>query len=226
MPDRAVQACVFDAYGTLFDLGSAIKKRGLALGDKAVAVGRTWRAKQLEYAWTGSLSGNRPDFWACTTAALDYAIALDHADLTLRDNLLSAYRTLEAFDDAAHALRNLRERGIRTGVLSNGTPAMLGEALESASLRGLLDVCISIEEADVYKPASAAYALAAERLRLPTASIGFVSSNAWDVAGARLAGLVPVWVNRDDLPDEYGLRGAVIEVPSLLAAAQCFGSGG
>jgi 2-haloacid dehalogenase len=225
-PDGAslvVRACVFDAYGTLFDFGSAVQRHGQSLGGKAHKVVQTWRSKQLEYAWVGSLRGVHADFWTCTTEALDYALALHGAGPHVRNDLLEAYRALDIYPDAALALGGLRQRGIRTAVLSNGTPRMLREALESADLDGLLETCISIEDVGIYKPAPAAYGLAASRLGVDPRLIGFVSSNPWDVIGALGVGFLPIWVNRDARPDEYGVRSMVYEAPTLTAAAGCFG---
>jgi 2-haloacid dehalogenase len=221
---HAVRACVFDAYGTLFDLGSAVRRQGNALGDEADAVALTWRSKQLEYAWAGSLRKSHTDFWTCTVEALDHALSFHGANPNLRDDLLQAYRTLDSYPDAVEALTYLRARGIQTAILSNGTPQMLEEACEVAGLDRLLDACLSIEEFGIYKPAPAAYALAGARLGLGPSSIGFVSSNPWDVAGALNFGFLPVWVNRDGQLDEYSLRSIVHEAATLAAAARCFAS--
>jgi len=219
---RDVSACVFDVYGTLLDINSAIRRRHGALGPLADLVASTWRTNQLEYAWTGSLAGAHVDFWTCTAAALDYALALHGADSGCRDALLEAYQTLDPFDDAALTLQRLGERGIRIAVLSNGTSRMLDDALRSAGLVGLLEARISIDQAGIYKPARDAYNLATTYLGLDAASIGFVSSNAWDIAGALRSGFVPVWVNRHHLPNEYGLRGNVHQADSHIAASEYF----
>ena len=141
-------------------------------GVLADVVAATWRAKQLEYAWTVSLAGAHVDFWTCTVAALDYALALHGVDASLRDDLLEAYQSLDPFADAAPTLQSLRGSGIRTTVLSNGTSRMLGEALRAAGLVDFLNACLSIEEVGVYKPATVAYKLAATRLGLAEQSIG------------------------------------------------------
>lgn len=221
-PNHAVQACVFDAYGTVLDISSALRRSGQRLGRKADVVARTWRSKQLEYAWVGSLRGVHIDFWTCTTDALDHALALHGADPFVRGDLLEAYRTLDPYPDAAQTLRGLRDAGVRTAILSNGTAQMLRETLARAGLDEHLEACISIEDAGVYKPAPAAYRLAVARLGLEPGSIGFVSSNPWDIAGAQAFGFRPVWVNRDDSLDEYALRSTVFEAPTLAAAANFF----
>lgn len=221
---REVSACIFDVYGTLLDVNSAVRREHGALGPLADLVAGTWRTKQLEYAWTASLAGAYVDFWTCTAAALEHALALHGADSGCRDLLLEAYRTIDPFDDAALTLKLLGERGIRTAILSNGTSRMLDDALRAAGLTDLLEAQISIEEAGIYKPARAAYDLATTYFDIDAASIGFVSSNAWDVAGALRSGFVPIWVNRHDAPNEYGLLGNVHQVDSLVAVSEYFRS--
>lgn len=212
------RACVFDAYGTLLDVHSAIRRHRGAAGTRADLVSQTWRTKQLEYAWVRSLSGQYANFWECTTAALDFALDLHSVDRSQRDALLDAYRTLDPFPDVLSALQRLRAAGMGIAVLSNGTGQMLADAFRSAKLIDMLDSCISIEAIGHYKPSPAAYALATRELGLKASSIGFISSNAWDVAGARAFGFTPVWVNRGDSPDEYGLHGTVFDTQSLTAA--------
>jgi 2-haloacid dehalogenase len=212
------RACVLDAYGTLLDVHSAIRRHGRACGAGADLVSQTWRTKQLEYAWVRSLSGQYADFWKCTTDALDFALDLHGVDRSHRSVLLDAYRSLDAFADALPALRRLRAATMGIAVLSNGTSQMLADAFKSANLLVELDVCISIETILSYKPSPAAYSLATERLGLQASSIGFISSNAWDVAGALAFGFTPVWVNRVNSPDEYGLHGTVFTTGNLTAA--------
>jgi 2-haloacid dehalogenase len=203
----------------MLDVHAAIRRRGASLGSRADPISQTWRTKQLEYAWVRSLSGRHADFWTCTTDALTYALQFHGADLALREDLLEAYRVLDPFADAAPALDRLREARVPALALSNGSPSMLASALQSAGVIRLLDACISIESAGVFKPAPAAYRLVVDHLGLDAKEIGFVSSNAWDVMGARAFGFAPVWVNRTGAPHEYGLGGTVQEVSSLADAA-------
>ena len=221
-PKLAVQACVFDAYGTLFDVHSAVRRCAGALGPASDLISQTWRNKQLEYAWVSSLSDHHVDFWSCTVAALDYALRVYGADLGQREKLLEAYRSLDAYPDAVSTLQALRGAGIRTILLSNGTPAMLDDALRSAKLADFFERSLSIERVRIYKPAPAAYRLATDDLNLPPSEIGFVSSNAWDVAGARRFGFQPVWVNRFGLPDEYISNDTQLQANSLAEAGACF----
>ena len=215
---RRIRACVFDAYGTVLDVHSAIRRQGFALGSSADRVSQTWRTKQLEYAWVRSLAGRHADFWSCTTDALEYSLRLHGADPGLRDDLLEAYRTLDAFADVAPTLERLRGEDVKVAILSNGSPRMLDDALRSAGLTDFLQNCISIEDAGIYKPAPAAYRLAVERLALGADAIGFLSSNAWDIMGARSFGFTPVWVNRAQMPDEYGVSATVHQTRSLTDA--------
>jgi len=218
--EGAIRACLFDVYGTLIDFNAWVARAVPVLGAKAGWLAATWRSKQLEYAWVSSLSHRHADFWACTVAALDYSLELHGIDRAVKEELLAGYRDSEAFADAAPALRLLREAGVTTAILSNGTPEMLRDGLGSSGLSTLLDHYLSIEAVQLYKPSAAAYELARSALGLDVVAIGFVSANAWDVMGASRAGLRPVWVNRYSLPDEYGLRGRVSEVRSLLEATQ------
>ncbi|HZT19661.1 MAG TPA: haloacid dehalogenase type II, partial [Dongiaceae bacterium] len=212
----AVTLCVFDAYGTLFDVHSAVARHAGRLGPEADALSRLWRVKQLEYTWVRSLMRRHADFQACTAAALDFALAsLGIEDPDLRPALLEAYLRLDAYPEVPGVLRTLREAGLRSAILSNGTPAMLEGAVRAAGLEGLLDACLSVEERGIYKPDPSVYRLATDRFGVAPAEVSFQSSNAWDVAGARAFGFRAVWVTRTKQPDEYGLRGTVQEIASL-----------
>ena len=195
-----IKACVFDAYGTLFDVHSAVARHGAA-----PAVSELWRTKQLEYSWVRTLARQYADFWQCTQDALDYALAM-HAITQpgLRDALLQSYRTLDVYPDVRPALGTLRDLGQKTAVLSNGTPTMLAEAVAAGGLSDMLDHVLSVEAAGCFKPAPAVYALATTALGVSAHEILFFSSNAWDVMGAQAFGLTAYWVNRAARPPEYG----------------------
>ncbi|MDF1586272.1 haloacid dehalogenase type II [Marinimicrococcus flavescens] len=196
-------ACVFDAYGTLLDLASAIAPCQDVLGEKAQAVGELWRRRQLEYSWLRSLMGRHRDFEGLTADALDYALeAHGVADPAIRDRLLGAYRGLRPYPEVATVLRTLREGGLRCLVLSNGTPDMLAAGFESAGLEELLDGVLSVEQAGLFKPSPEVYRLAVGQLGLPPGEIVFVSSNGWDAHGAACFGFQTVWVNRGGAPPE------------------------
>ena len=199
-----VKAVLFDAYGTLFDVHSAVGRHMGRIGPEAARFSDLWRTKQLEYSWVLSLAGRYEPFWSLTEKALDYALArFPDVDRALRPQLLDAYKTLDAYPEAHTTLDTLRKRGLHTGILSNGDPAMLSEAVASAGLADYLDAVLSVDSAKVFKTSPAAYELALQALSVKAGEIVFVSSNRWDIAGASAFGLVPVWVNRLGMPDEY-----------------------
>ena len=199
------RACaVFDAYGTLFDVHSAVARHADAVGPEAARLSEIWRTKQLEYTWVLSLAGRRERFWTLTERALDYALARCPAvDRAMRPDLLAAYRALDAYPEVPAVLRRLRAGGVATAILSNGDPDMLAAAVGSAGLDGLFDAVLSVANAGMFKTSPSAYALVPEALGLDGDAVVFVSSNRWDVAGAAAFGFAPVWVNRAGLPDEY-----------------------
>ncbi|MGH6999960.1 MAG: haloacid dehalogenase type II [Stellaceae bacterium] len=198
-----IDACVFDAYGTLFDVGSAAKRCADALGAKADALAAQWRTSQLQYTWLRSLMGRHADFWHVTSDALDFAMdALGIADDALKKRLMDLYLELSAYPDAAVALAALHRAKRPAAILSNGTPKMLSAAVKSAGLGALVDPVLSVEEVRVYKPHPRVYQLAVDRLGIEPDRIGFVSSNGWDVAGASAFGFKAIWVNRSGAKTE------------------------
>jgi 2-haloacid dehalogenase len=213
---------VFDAYGTLFDVHAAIGRHRAAAGPDADRFSEIWRTKQLEYTWTLTLAGRYADFWTLTQAALDFAFArVPSVDRALRDRLLDAYMTLDAFPDARTILRDLKARGEKTAILSNGSPAMLEAAVKAADLKNDLDAVLSVDAVRMYKPRPEVYALAVKAFSCKPADVVFVSSNRWDVMGAAAFGFRTAWVNRANAPDEYagppppvtlsGLRGLAMQ---------------
>jgi 2-haloacid dehalogenase len=219
LPSSA-RAFVFDAYGTLFDVHSAVARHRAAIGAHADRLSEIWRAKQLEYSWVLSLAGRYEPFWTLTERALAYALAgCPGVDPALKPQLMAAYRTLDAYPEVPETLRRLRGRGLRTGILSNGDPAMLADAVASAGVADLIDPVLSVEAAGVFKTSPRAYALVTAALGLPAAEIAFVSSNRWDVAGAAAFGFPCVWVNRLRLPDEYPDLAPVSVIESLTELA-------
>ncbi|MEQ8967100.1 MAG: haloacid dehalogenase type II [Azospirillaceae bacterium] len=193
----AIRACVFDAYGTLFDVNAPVARVGGRLGEMGARLSAIWRQKQLEYTWLRSLMGLHADFWEVTGDALDFALAdCGVDDPPLREALMEAYLTLDAYDDAGPALDRLRVGGLTTAILSNGSPRMLEAATAHAGLDPRLDAILSIETAGIYKPHPASYRVATDALDLPAEAICFVSTNAWDVAGASAFGFRVAWLNR------------------------------
>ncbi|HTS92733.1 MAG TPA: haloacid dehalogenase type II [Stellaceae bacterium] len=211
-------ACVFDAYGTLFDFLSASKRCRDALGDKAEALGQLWRTRQLEYSWLRSLMGAHADFWQVTGEALDFTMkSLGIENPALRDRLMDLFLNIEAFPDARRALETLKRAKRTTAILSNGSPAMLAAAVKSAGVEGLLDHVLSIEDARIYKPHRSVYELVTQRLNLPAERVCFISSNGWDAAGAAHFGFLAVWANRGKQPRERLPGTLAAEIPSLDA---------
>ena len=213
---EAVQACVFDAYGTLFDVLSAAQRCRDALGDRAAALGQVWRMRQLEYSWLRSLMGTHADFWQVTGDALDFALqSLDIRDPALRERLMDLFLHIEAYPDARRTLETLARAQRPAAILSNGTPAMLAAATKSAGVQGLLQHVISIEDAGIYKPHRSVYELVPRRLRIAADRICFVSSNGWDAAGAAHFGFQAVWVNRGGQPRERIPGAIALELENL-----------
>jgi 2-haloacid dehalogenase len=202
----AIRGYVFDAYGTLFDVHSVVEA-GRALTADPLALSTLWRQKQLEYTWLRSLMGRYEDFWAVTEAALRYSVrrlGLAASETQLA-TLMDAYNRLACFPDVRDGLARLADRP--RAILSNGAPRMLAAAVASAGLSGALDHVISVDRVRIYKPAPAVYALGPETLGLPAGDLLFVSSNAWDVAGAKAFGYRVAWCNRAGAPEEeLGVR--------------------
>jgi 2-haloacid dehalogenase len=195
---------VFDAYGTLFDVHSAVARHRDLVGSQAERLSDLWRTKQLEYTWTRSLMGAYRDFDQLTRDALDFAAArCGGLAPEAREALIAAYQTLDAYPDAALALAGLRARGAKTVILSNGTRASLARAVRSAGLEHLLDESLSVDPLGVFKTAPAAYELVCQRYGLRPEQVSFQSSNRWDVAGAAKFGFRALWINRTGAPDEY-----------------------
>lgn len=194
-----IQACVFDAYGTLFDFNSAVAQHRARLGDIADKFSTLWRGKQLEYTWLRSLMHRHADFWQVTQDALDYTLdTFGIADAKLHDDLINAYLHLDCYSDVRDTLEQLKRAGMQTAILSNGSPMMLQAAATSAKIENLIDRILSVEQVGVYKPDPRVYQLAIDELRVPANAIAFQSSNAWDAVGAANFGMRVVWVNRFD----------------------------
>jgi len=192
-----VRACVFDAYGTLFDFSSAAARCTDVLGDRTAAVTTLWRDKQLQYTWLRCLQGRHADFWQVTGDGLDFALeTLGISDGAVRDRLMNLYRTLDCFPEVPDVLARLKKGGFATAILSNGSPAMLADAVASAKLGDLLDHVVSVEDVGVFKPHPRVYQRAVDLLGVPANAIAFQSSNAWDAYAASAFGMRVVWCNR------------------------------
>lgn len=202
----AIRVCVFDAYGTLFDVAGAARAAAAEPGGAVLAkvwpkLAEDWRLKQLQYSWLRAVTGRHVDFWQVTQDGLDWAMeAQGLADPGLRARLLDLYRTLPAYPEVPAMLAALRGRGLATAILSNGAPGMLADAVASAGIGGSLDAVLSIEDVGVFKPARAVYDLVGARFATDPDAVLFASSNGWDAAAAADYGFVTAWVNRSGQP--------------------------
>jgi 2-haloacid dehalogenase len=216
---KRCRAVVFDAYGTLFDVGAPAHA---LLGNHADAVGELWRRKQLEYTWLRSLMDQHADFAQVTAEALDFALAVHRIDRRVAPKLLAAYRSLPVLGDALAVLSALRAGLRRLAILSNGTPEMLRSVLAGAGLERVFDMVLSVEDVGVFKPHPKVYALASRRLAVAPEEICFVSANGWDAAGAAAFGFQAVWIDRrgepeDRLPERPDARITTLaDLPALL----------
>jgi 2-haloacid dehalogenase len=221
---EGIKACVFDAYGTLFDFNAAAAHCRDDLGENADKLSEIWRGKQLQYTWLRSLMGDYVPFWQVTGDALDYAFAaLGLDDPTLRAKLMQLYMNLDAYPDAKPMLERLKAGGMSTAILSNGSPDMLNAAVTNAGLSDLLDDSLSVDTLGIYKPHPSTYQLAVDRFGVSPQEICFQSSNAWDAVGAAQFGFRVVWVNRfnqvrEVLPAQPDREvGSLADLPPLLA---------
>jgi len=205
MPMRLpnIAACVFDAYGTLFDVNSAAREAEDALGERWQPLAELWRAKQLQYTWLRGLGTRHSDFWQVTGDALDFAMAsFQIADSALRERLMNLYLSLSTYPEVAGTLQRLKAGGMKLAILSNGTPAMLAAAAANAGIAKQFDAILSVEEVQIYKPHPSVYALACQRLDVPAERICFLSSNGWDAYSAKAFGFHVLWCNRTNQPPE------------------------
>jgi 2-haloacid dehalogenase len=222
---HGIKACVFDAYGTLFDYASAAASCRDALGDRLERLTGLWREKQLQYTWLRSLQGEHADFWQVTGDALDFTLeALGIADPALRERLMTLYLTLDAFPEVPMTLRQLQAAGFKTAILSNGSPDMLQRLVTGAKLDGLFDAVLSVEEVGIYKTSPKVYQLALDRLGVKREEVAFQSSNAWDAYAASAFGMRVVWCNRygqiaERLPGrpDFVIK-SLAELPALVDA--------
>ena len=208
---------VFDAYGTLFDVHSAVARMQPAIGPQAGRLSEIWRAKTLEYTWIHSLTGKPVSFRKCLKNGLNFAISVtgDIAPET-RQALLDAYDKLNPFADVKDALLALKKKRARLAILSNGDPDMLDMAVRSAGLENMFDHLLSVSEIGVFKPSARVYRQALTKFGATREEVTFVSSNRWDIAGASAFGFKTVWVNRNQAPDEYFDMPASAVVQNLL----------
>jgi 2-haloacid dehalogenase len=220
---EGIAACVFDAYGTLFDFGSAAARCRDVLGDDLNRLTALWRERQLQYSWLRAVQGRHADFWQVTGDALDFTLETLHLqEPGLRERLMQLYLTLAPFPDVAPVLQALERSGLKLAILSNGSPAMLKAAVTGAGLEGRFDAILSVEAAGIYKPSPRVYQLAVDHFGLPASAILFLSSNGWDAYAASAFGLRVVWCNRFDqrperLPGKPDCQiKSMLELPAVL----------
>jgi len=198
-----ISVCVFDAYGTLFDLGNFAERFRPELGDKADSLVGLWRRKQLEYSWLRTLMGRHTDFWHVTGESLDHAMAaVGLVDPSLRSRLMEAWLAPKVYAEVPSALERLQAAGMKTAILSNGSPSMLVSGINVTGLTRLIDEVFSVETVGVFKPHPSVYRLVPEHFDIEPKRVCFVSSNGWDVAGAAAYGFRVCWVNRAKAPAE------------------------
>lgn len=220
------EAVVFDAYGTLFDVHSAVGRYRERLGEDADGLSALWRTKQLEYTWLRSLMGCHADFLSVTSDALDYAFnARGISDPALQQTLLEACLEPEAFPEVPGVLDSLRRSRCPAAVLSNGTPEMLERAARRAGISGLLDAVLSVEAVGVFKPHPDVYRIGTEAFGAAADRLLFVSANAWDVAGAGWFGYRTAWVNRYGQSPERLPGRPDVELPDLKGLPEVLGLG-
>ena len=225
-----ITTCVFDAYGTLFDVAAAARQAAKEPGRETFAqvwpgVAANWRAKQLQYTWLRAVTGAHTDFWEVTQNGLDWALeAAGIADEELRARLLQLYWELSAYPEVPDMLSTLKTRGFSTAILSNGSPDMLGSAVASAGIDAQLDAVLSVEDVGVFKPDARIYDLVGAHFGCAKKEVLFVSSNGWDAGCATGYGFTTAWVNRAAEPvDRLPWRPAHIlsdltTIPELAAA--------
>ena len=192
-----IKACIFDAYGTLFDVNAACRELSMEVGGNWEKLASLWRLRQVEYTWLRNSMDEYIDFWQITSDALDYAMeTLGIENNELREQLLNLYLKLEAYPEVKVLLTKLKQRGLRTGILSNGSMKMLNSAVDNANIREYLDEILSVEECEIYKPSSKVYDLVKIKMQINKENVLFFSSNAWDMHAASNYGFKTIWVNR------------------------------
>ncbi|WP_135077881.1 haloacid dehalogenase type II [Terasakiella sp. SH-1] len=192
-----IKACVFDAYGTLFDVAASARHCAADIGDNWLNFSAMWRKKQLEYTWLRTMMGRYVDFWHVTGEALDFTMdTFNMQDPLLRARLMELYLKLDAYPEVPRMLANLKDRGIKTAILSNGSRTMLTAAVRQAGIAHLLDDVMSVDEVKAFKIDPRVYQMAVDHLEVEPHEVAFQSANAWDAVGATAFGFQVVWINR------------------------------
>tara|TARA_Y100001970_G_scaffold265456_1_gene353049 strand:+ start:80 stop:748 length:669 start_codon:yes stop_codon:yes gene_type:complete len=191
-----IKAFVFDAYGTLFDVNSAAAKCKKKLGGKWESFANSWRTTQLEYTWLRSLMKKHKNFWEITEDSLDHTMETYKIKKEMRNELLDLYKKLNPYSEVLECLKGIKDKKIKMAILSNGTPDLLKELVESNNIQDYFDDIFSIESVGIYKPDSKVYEMPIKKYDCKPENICFLSSNTWDVSGGGVFGYNAVWVNR------------------------------
>ena len=192
------KAVVFDAYGTLFDVNSAAKRCKDKIGAKWETFANFWRTTQLEYTWLRSLMKRHKNFWDITEDSLDKSMKVFNINKNMKNELLSLYKILSPYPEVREVLEDLKKKNFKLAILSNGTPDLLNELVESNKLNNLFDDLFSIEEVKIYKPDPRVYELPIKKYKIKSDEITFLSANTWDVSGGGNFGYNSIWVNRNN----------------------------
>ena len=196
---KNIKAIIFDAYGTLFDVNSAAEKCKDKIGAKWEDFANFWRTTQLEYTWLRSLMRRHKDFWQITEDSLDKSMKTFNIETSMKNELLNLYKVLSPFKEVPETLKKLKEKNFKLAILSNGTPSLLKELVESNNLDNLFDDLFSIEEVGIYKPDSKVYDLPIKKYKIKSNEVAFLSANTWDVSGGGNYGYNSIWVNRNKI---------------------------
>ena len=195
---KNIKAIIFDAYGTLFDVNSAAEKCKNKIGSKWERFADYWRTTQLEYTWLRSLMNRHKDFRKVTEDSLDKSMKVFDIEASLKNELLDLYKVLSTFKEVPEVLKKLKEQRYKLGILSNGTPDLLKELIESNNLKNIFDDVFSIEEVGIYKPDSRVYEIPIKKYKIKKEEVIFLSANTWDVSGGGNYGFNSIWVNRNN----------------------------
>jgi len=191
------KVCIFDAYGTLFDVNAACRELSIEVGEKWQDLANLWRLRQVEYTWLRNSMNEYIDFWEITGNALEYAMdVLEIKNQELKDKLLSLYYKLDAYPEVKKVLKKLKKEGYQTGILSNGSLNMLSSAVKNANIQNYLDKVLSVETCKIYKPSNKVYELVKKNYYVENNEVAFFSSNAWDMHAAANFGFKTIWINR------------------------------
>ena len=207
MKIKNIKVCAFDAYGTCFDVNSAAENVAPKIGENWLSFSNTWRTSQLEYTWLRSLMKKHVNFWKITEDSLDYAMTIHKIDKSLRDELLNLYKTLNPYPELKECLEKLKQKNIKTCILSNGTPDLINHLVSNANVKNLFDEILSIEQVKIYKPDPKVYEMTTKKFNCKPSEVCFMSANNWDIVGGGVFGYQCVWVNRNNrVFDELGFH--------------------